>query len=78
MMILSQASEIDAKVTAGAAIIDMLILTYGKTFRDYVINTFLPCYSSLLRQVERVDLAWARYFEESLKSCTREIGSWVL
>ena len=65
---LSKAPEIDAKVIANAAIIGMLKSTYGKTFPDYVINTFVPCYSSLLRQVERVDLVWDRYFEENSKN----------
>ena len=65
---LSKEPEIDAKVIANAAIIGMLKSTYGKTFPDYVINTFMPCYSSLLRQVERVDLVWDRYFEENSKN----------
>ena len=46
---LSEAPEIDAKVTDGAAITNMFRPTYGKTFRDYVINTFVPYISSLLR-----------------------------
>ena len=46
---LSEAPEIDAKVTDGAGITNMLRPTYGKTFRDYVINTFVPYISSLLR-----------------------------
>ena len=60
MTILSEALEIDAKVIDGAAIINMLKPTYGKTFRDYAINKFVPYISSLFRQVERVDLVWDR------------------
>ena len=37
------------------------------------INTFVPHISSLLRQVERMNLIWDKYFAESLKNCTREI-----
>ena len=50
----------------------MLKPTYGKTFRDYAINTFAPCISSLLRQVERIDIVWDRLFAESSKKHTRE------
>ena len=49
----------------------MLKPRYGKTFRDYAINTFVPYVSSLLRQVERADLVWDRYFAEYLQNCTR-------
>ena len=85
---LSEAPEIDAKVTDGAAVINILKPTYGKTFRDYAINTFVRYISSLLRQVERVDLVWDGYFVESLKDCSREnrgvgvrrkvTGNWLL
>ena len=67
-----EAPKIDGKVIDGAAIIDMLKLTYGKAFRGYAINTFVSYISSLLRQVKRVDLVGDRYFAESLKNCTRE------
>ena len=50
----------------------MLKPTFCKTFYDYVINTFVPYISSLLRQVKRVNLVWDRYFAESLTNCTRE------
>ena len=46
--------------------------THGKKFRDHAINTFVWYISSLLRQVERVDLVWDRYFAESLKNYTKE------
>ena len=69
---LSEAPEIDAKVRDGAVIIKTLKSTYGKTFRDFFINTFVPYISSLLRQVKRVGLVWDRYFAESLTNCSRE------
>ena len=50
----------------------MLKSAYGKTFRGFATKTFVICISSLLRQVERVDKVWDRYFEESLKNSTRE------
>ena len=68
---LSEVPEIYAKVIDGTAIINMLKPRYGKTFRDYAINTFVPYVSSLLRQVERADLVWDRYFAEYLQNCTR-------
>ena len=72
MSILSEAPDIDAKVIDGASTIKMLKPTYSKTSRDYVINTFVSYISSLLRQVERMDLVRNRYFAEGLKKCTRE------
>ena len=72
MTILSEAPEIDAKVIDGASTIKMLKPTYSKTSRDYVINTSVSYISSLLRQVERMDLVQNRYFAEGLKKCTRE------
>ena len=56
----------------GAAIINMLKPTYGKTFRDYPINTIAPYIPNLLRQVERMDLVCDRYFAENWKNYTRE------
>ena len=50
----------------------MLKPTFCQTIYDYVINTFVPYISSLLRQVKRVNLVCDRYFAESLTNCTRE------
>lgn len=56
MKILSEAPEIVAKVIDDAVIINMLNPTYGKAFREYPINELVPYISSLLRQVELVNL----------------------
>ena len=67
----------DAKVINSAAIINMVKLTFGKTFCDNAINTFVPYISSLLSLVKRVDLVWERYFAETLNNCAREkMRSW--
>ena len=74
---LSKAPEMDAKVIDSAAIINIVKLTFGKTFRDNVINTFVPYISSLLSLIKRVDLVWERYFAETLNNCAREkMRSW--
>ena len=62
--------HVDAKIIDGAAIINMLRPSTGKTFQDY--NTFIPFIAHLLKNVKRLDLVWDRYFDDSLKICTRD------
>ena len=49
----------------------MLKPTMGRSFQDYAIHTFVPYICNLLREVQRIDIVWDRYFENSLKNCTR-------
>ena len=72
MKILSEATEIVAKVIDDAVIINMLNPTYGKAFREYPINELVPYISSLLRQVKRVDLVWYTQFAEFEKLYERK------
>ena len=43
-----------------------------QTFQDYAKNTFIPFIAHLLKNVKRLDLVWDRYFDDSLKICTRD------
>ena len=56
--------RVDAKVIDGAAVINMLIPTNGKTFEDYAKNTFVPYIRKLSADVNRIDIVWDRYFED--------------
>ena len=49
----------------------MLVPATGKRFRDYAIHTLVPYIKNISSNVNRVDIVWDRYFEDSLKSCTR-------
>lgn len=67
-----EAPEVDAKIMDGAAVINMLRPQSGKTFQDYAQNTFVPYMVNMLKDVMRLDVVWDRYFENSLKICTRQ------
>ena len=68
----TESPDVDAKIIDGAAIINMLRPSTGKTFQDYANNTFIPFIAHLLKNVKRLDLVWDRYFDDSLKICTRD------
>ena len=68
----TESPDVDAKIIDGAAIINMLRSSTGKTFQDYANNTFIPFIAHLLKNVKRLDLVWDRYFDDSLKICTRD------
>ena len=68
----TESPDVDAKIIDGAAIINMLRPSRGKTFQDYANNTFIPFIAHLLKNVKRLDLVWDRYFDDSLKICTRD------
>ena len=59
------------KIQIQAVYINMLIPATGKRFRDYAIHTLVPYIKNISSNVNRVDIVWDRYFEDSLKSCTR-------
>lgn len=63
MKVLSEALEIDAQVVDGAAAINMLKPTHGKTFREGAINISVPYISNVFRQVEPMDLVWDRKYK---------------
>ena len=60
MKVLSEALEIDAQVEDGAAVINILKPTHGKTFCEDAMNISVPYISNVFRQVEPVDLVWDR------------------
>ena len=68
----TESPDVDAKIIDGAAIINMLRPSTGKTFQDYANNTFIRFIAHLLKNVKRLDLVWDRYFDDSLKICTRD------
>jgi len=44
----------------------------SRTFQDYAQQIFIPYLLSQLESVDRVDIVWDRYLQESLKQSTRE------
>ena len=63
---------IDAAVLDGAVIVQMLKPGTAQTFEDYFNNVFAPYIARQLETVQRVDVVWDVYHEDSLKRCTRE------
>ena len=67
-----ESPEVGAKVIDGAAIINMLVLSSGKTFQDFVINNFVSYVVNILKAVRHVDIVGDRYFGDSLKASVRD------
>ena len=63
---------IDAAILDGAVIVQMLKPGTAQTFEDYFSYVFAPYIARQLETVQRVDVVWDVYHEDSLKRCTRE------
>ena len=63
---------IDAAILDGAIIVQMLKPGTAQTFEDYFNYVFAPYIARQLETVQRVDVVWDVYHEDSLKRCTRE------
>ena len=69
---MSEPPVIDVKILDGAAIVSMLPRDHNKTFEEYAKNVFLPYLEAQARNVKRLDVAWGRYIQDSLKNSARE------
>ena len=63
---------IDAAILDGAIIVQMLKPGTAQTFEDYFNYVFAPYIARQLETVQRVDVVWDVYHEDSLKRCTRK------
>lgn len=55
----------------GAVVVNFLKPLAAKTFDDYAVKVFLPYIKAKLQHVNRVDIVWDRYHENSLKAQAR-------
>ena len=63
---------VDATLIDGAALVNMLKPSKeSRTFTDYVNVTYLPYIEAQLLSVQRVDIIWDIYVDNSLKASTR-------
>ena len=62
----------EVKVLDGAFIANMLPPIACKTFLDYAEKVFIPYLKNQASRVERLDLVWDVYLENSLKNSTRD------
>ena len=67
----NEGSNVSAKIFDGAAIINMLVLTNCKNFLQYASEVFIPFIRSQAVNIQRIDVVWDRYFQDSFKSETR-------
>ena len=64
---------VDAMLIDGAALINMLKPSGAcKTFSDYANQVYLPYIGRQLEGMQRVDIIWDRYIQNSLKAQTRD------
>ena len=63
---------VDCCISDGAVLVQMLRPNCSCTFGDYKDKIFLPYLSSLLKKMQRVDVVFDVYRQNSLKSQTRE------
>lgn len=64
--------DAQAKVIDGAVLVQMLEGKAGTTFCHYAEDVFIPAINKELQSVQRVDIVWDVYVENSLKLGTRE------
>ena len=64
--------EVSVKLLDGAAIVNMIKPTATQTFKDYAEKTFVPFIKSQLQDIQRLDIIWDQYLENSLKMQARE------
>ncbi|MES9881863.1 MAG: hypothetical protein ABW185_13375 [Sedimenticola sp.] len=66
-------SDVTAKVLDGAAIVHMVQPTKATNFAEYVTRHFMPFIASNMQgEVQRLDIVWDTYPEESLKLQAQE------
>ena len=56
----------------GAVIVHLIKGKKGTPFPDYAKNQFIPFIERRLKKVRRLDIVFDQYFENSIKSLTRE------
>ena len=66
--------EVDAKILDGAVVVNMLPTNAVSTFHEYIDDTFIPYVKGQLHSVDRIDLVWDVYIDNSLKESTRDMG----
>lgn len=64
---------VEAVILDGAVIVNMLKPGTARTFSDYASQIFLPYIERQLQQVQRLDVVWDEYFDNSLKTFTRSM-----
>lgn len=67
-----QRPDIQVLIMDGASIVHMMKPSNGFTFNDYAKRIFIPHIESKLEKVERLDVVWDTYKENSLKASTRQ------
>ena len=68
----SERPKVTALLLDGAMIVQMLPTGTSKTFQDYIDSVFLPYISKQLKHVDRLDIVWDVYIQDSLKAATRD------
>jgi hypothetical protein len=63
---------IECKIFDGAALVHILKPTLVKTFDEYANKIFIPFVNRELKSVNRIDIVWDKYIENSLKESTRQ------
>ena len=66
------APQVEATIIDGAVIVQILKPGMATTFKEYADFVFKPYILKQLEAVQRVDVVWDVYREDSLKSTTRE------
>ena len=64
---------VDAKIIDGSAIVHMLPPKECRTFHDYSEKRFLPYIVREAQSVQRLDVVWDTYNQNSLKASTRQM-----
>ena len=64
--------EAEVIILDGAGIVNMVRPTLAKTFDEYALKMSVPYIQSQLHRACRVNIVWNQYFENSLKSMTRQ------
>ena len=65
-------STYHGKILDGAAIVHMLKTGTATTFAQYSESVFIPYVQKCIQSVQRVDIVWDQYKQDSLKADTRE------
>ena len=63
--------KVDMMAVDGAVVVQLLKPGKSKTFLDYSVDVFEPYIRNQIAKVDRLDLVWDRYVNNSLKSTAR-------